>query len=119
MAKKIAIALVIALVALLAWVMFRASDIEIVVNGQRLSGPMKLAAEGWGLMVAVVGLFCAAILLTFVFAGLGLILLGVLVLAGLVSAGVAFPFLLPLWIPLFIVWAFVAAVNRRDRPGGG
>jgi len=31
MAKKVAIALVIALIALLAWVMFRASDITIVM----------------------------------------------------------------------------------------
>ena len=118
MARNVAIALVIALIALLAWVMFRASDITIVVNGQRLSGPLELAAKGWGLLVAVVVLFCAAILLIFVFAGIGLILLGALALAGLVVLGVAFPFLLPLLIPLFVVWLFVAAM-RRGKVGGG
>jgi len=118
MARNIAIALALALIALLAWVVFRSSDITIVVNGQRLSGPMKLAAEGWGLLVAVVGLFCAAILLTFVFAGIGLLVLGALVFAGLIAAWVAFPFLLPLLVPLFVVWVFVAAVRGGKRGSG-
>jgi len=112
MAKNVALALVLVLVALLAWVMFRASDITIVVNGQQLSGPLELAAKGWGLLVAVVVLFCAAILLIFVVAGIGLIMLGALVLAGVVALVGAFPFLLPLLIPLFIVWVFIAAVRR-------
>ena len=89
--------------------LFRSSDVVITVNGERLIGPARLAAEGWGVLVAVVALFCAAILLAFVFAGIGLIVLGALVLAGLIVAWLAFPFLLPLLLPLFLVWAFVAA----------
>lgn len=115
MMKSIAIALVIVLLALIGWVAFQSSDISIVVNGQKLVGPAKLAAEGWGLLVAVVALFCAAILLTFVFAGIGLLVLGALVLAGLLAAWVAFPFLLPLLIPLLIVWLFVALVRGRKH----
>ena len=119
MVKGIAIALVIALLALIGWVAFQASDVTIVVNGETLRGPAKLAAEGWGVLVAVVALFCAAILLAFVFAGVGLVVLGVLVLAGLVATWVAFPFLLPLLIPLVIVWLFVAAVRgRKERRNG-
>jgi len=117
MARNIAIVLVIVMLALVGWVMFQASDITIIVNGQRLSGPMKLAAEGWGLLVTFVALFCAAILLTFVFAGIGLLVLGALVFAGLIAAWVAFPFLLPLLIPLFIVWVFVAAMRGRTSKG--
>jgi hypothetical protein len=116
LARNVAIALVLALIALLAWVMLRTSDITVVVDGQRLGGPMELAAKGWGLLVAVVVLSCAAILLTFVFAGIALILLGALVLASLVALALAFPFLLPLLIPLFVVWVFVAAV-RGDKAG--
>jgi hypothetical protein len=41
-------------------------------NGQRVTGPAKLAAEGWGVLVAMVVLFSAATLLVFVFAGVGL-----------------------------------------------
>ena len=115
--KKVAILLALVVLALLAWALFRSSGVVITVNGEPLVGPAKLAAEGWGLLVAVVALFCAAILLAFVFAGIGLIVLGVLVLVGLVLAWLAFPFLVPLLIPLFIVWAFVAAVRSSDSGG--
>jgi len=115
--KKVALLLVLVMLALLAWVLFSSSNVVITVNGEPLSGPMKLAAEGWGVLVAVVALFCAAILLAFVLAGIGLIVLGALVLAGLVLAWLAFPFLLPLLIPLFLVWLFVAVLggSARDR----
>jgi hypothetical protein len=119
MTKGIAIALVIVLLALIGWVAFQASDVTIVVNGETLRGPAKLAAEGWGVLVAVVALFCAAILLAFVFAGVGLVVLGLLVLAGLVATWVTFPFLLPLLIPLLMVWLFVALWHARSRRESG
>jgi hypothetical protein len=115
--KNIAIVLAILLLALLAVVLLQSSDIAIVVNGQKLVGPAKLAAEGWGVLVGIVALFCVAILLAFVFAGIGLIFLGLLVLAGLLAAWLTFPFLLPLLIPLFLVWIFVAAVRRSGKSG--
>lgn len=118
MMKSIALALVILLLGLLAWVVFQSSDISIVVNGQRLAGPAKLAAEGWGLLVAIVALFCVAILLSFVFAGIALVMLGALVLVGLVAVWIAFPFLLPLLIPLFIVWIFLVAVRGGSKSAG-
>jgi hypothetical protein len=113
MVRGVALALVIVVLALLAWVALHSSGVTIVVNGERLAGPAKVAAEGWGVLVGIVGLFCAAILLTFVFAGIGLILLGAFVLAGLLLAWLAFPFVLPLLIPLVIVWIFVAAVRGQ------
>jgi hypothetical protein len=115
MVKSAALVLVLILLALLAWVALHSSNVTIVVNGRELAGPAKIAAEGWGLLVAIVGLFCAAILLTFVFAGIGLILLGAFVLAGLLLIWLAFPFLLPLLIPLALVWLFVAAVRGRKN----
>ena len=111
--KNVALVLVLVVLALLAWVLFSSSHVVITVNGQPLSGPMRLAAEGWGVLVAVVALFCAAILLAFVFAGIGLLVLGALVFAGVLLAWLAFPFLLPLLIPLVIVWLFVAAFRGR------
>ena len=117
MLKTVAIALVIVLIGLLAWVAFQSSDISIIVNGQKLAGPAKLAAEGWGLLVAMIVLFSAATLLVFVVAGTGLIVLGALVLAGFLAMWLAFPFVLPLLIPLFIVWLFVAAVRGNRKPG--
>lgn len=110
--NRVAVVLAMLLVVLLAWVSLHSSDISIVVNGEKLAGPAKLAAEGWAILVAIVALFCAAILLVFVFAGVGLIALGVLVLAGFLGAWLAFPFLLPLLLPLLVVWLFVAAIRR-------
>jgi hypothetical protein len=118
MAKNVALVLVLVLLGLLAWVVYRGSDITIMVNGEQLRGPMELAAKGWAVLVSVVVLFCAAILLIFVFAGIGVILLGALVLASLLGLAVIFPFLLPLLIPLFLVWLFVAAVRSRKGEGG-
>jgi hypothetical protein len=114
--KSIALALVILLLLLAGWVAFQSSDVAIIVNGEKLAGPAKLAAEGWGVLVAVVALFCVAILLTFVFAGIGLVVLGVLVLSALFALWIAFPFLLPLLLPLLLVWVFVAAVRSRRQP---
>ena len=115
--KNIAVVLVILLLGLLAWVLFRSSDISIIVNGQKLVGPVKFAAEGWGVLVAIVSFFCAAILLAFVFVGSGLIVLGAMVIAALLAAWFAFPFMLPLLIPLFLVWIFVAVSHGRGSSG--
>jgi hypothetical protein len=117
MLRTIVIVLVVLLFGLFAWVAFQASDITIVVNGQKLAGPAKLAAEGWGVLVATVVLFSAAILLVFAFAGAGLIILGALVLAGFLGLWITFPFLLPLLIPLLIVWLVVAAVRSNRQSG--
>jgi hypothetical protein len=113
MVKVTALALALVLLALLAWVALHSSDVTIVVNGRKLAGPALLVAEGWGLLVGIVGLACAAILLAFVLAGIWLIVLGACVLGGLLLAWLALPFLVPLLIPLAIVWLFVAAVSRR------
>jgi hypothetical protein len=115
--KRLAIVLALLLLALSAWIALHSSDIAIFVNGEQLKGPTKLAAEGWGILVAIVTLVCAAILLAFVVAGVGLIVLGALVLAALAASWLAFPFLLPLLVPLLIVWLFIAAFRSRDKPG--
>jgi len=50
----------------------------------------------------------------FVFAGIGVIVLGFFVIVGVILAGFAFPFLLPLLIPLAILWGFVAIARRTN-----
>jgi hypothetical protein len=116
--RLVAVFLTVLLLGGIAWVLFQSSDISILVNGHKLAGPAKFAAEGWGLLVAIVALFCVAILLAFVFAGIGLLLLGALVLAGMAAAWISFPFLLPLLVPLLLVWLFVAIVRGRRRSSG-
>ena len=67
-----------------------------------------------GLVVALIALFCAATLLVFVFAGTGIIVLECFVIVGTIMAALAFPFLLPVLIPLVILWGFIA-ITRRTK----
>jgi len=114
--KNAAIVLVVLVLGVLAWVLLHSSNVAVVVNGHKLVGPAKLVAEGWGVLVGIVSLFCAAILLVFVFAGTGLMVLGLLVIASFVALCSVFPFMLPLLIPLLLVWLFVAAVRTGRKP---
>lgn len=110
--KKVALILVALLIGLWGWGLIQSGNVSVIVNGYEFAGPMKAVVSAWGFLVATVVLFCVAILLAFVFAGVGLLVLGCLVLVGLILGAVAFPFLLPLLLPLFIVWAFVAGMRR-------
>jgi predicted exporter len=86
--------------------------ISVTIDGHELSDPIGGLVEVWGVMVAGVVLFCVAVLLVFVFVGVGLVVVGTLVLVGLILAAVALPFMLPLLIPLFILWLFCCAVRK-------
>jgi hypothetical protein len=86
--------------------------ISITVNGRQITGPFGALIGVWSFILTMVILFCVAILLVFVLAGIGLIILGCLALVGLILAAIAFPFLLPLLIPLFIVWVFCSLAYR-------
>jgi len=111
--KKAAIILALIMLAIVAWALFAESsnDVSIIINGQPVSGPLKGAIGITGLLVSSVALFCLAIVLAFVFAGIGLFVLGGFVLLGLVVAWLVFPFLLLLLIPLALVWIFIALVR--------
>jgi len=111
--KKMAIVLALVMLAIVAWALFMESNsINIIVNGQPVTGPLKGAIGITGLIVSSVALFCLAILLAFVFAGIGLFVLGGFVLIGLVVAWLLFPFLLFLLIPLALVWVFIAIAQK-------
>ena len=119
MAKKGAIALAVIMLGIVAWGLFvEGGSTRIVINGQELTGPLKGAVGAAGFIVATIALFCAAIFLVFVLAGVGLFLLGAALLIGLILAGVTFPLLLLLLVPLALVWLFIAATRgsgRQDR----
>ena len=115
MTKKLAIALAIVMLAIVAWALLLESNVvTIVINGQQVSGPMKGTVGVGGLIVALIALFCAAILLLFAFAWIGILVLGGFIAVAMILATLAFPFLLPLLIPLAILWLFVA-LTRRTR----
>ena len=113
MTKKLAIALALIMLVIVAWGLFvEGGATKIIINGQELTGPLKGAVGAAGLIVALIALFCAAIFLVFVFAGVGIFVLGGIIVVGLVLAGITFPFLLLMLIPLAIVWAFVAIAGH-------
>ncbi len=107
--KKLALILAVLMLAVFAWTVFFAGDTtRIIINGQELTGPLKGAVSAAGLVLGLVALFCAAIFLAFVVAGIGLFILGAVVVAGLLFGWFAFPLLLFLLVPLAIIWLFVA-----------
>lgn len=111
MTQKAAIALALIMLVVVAWgLFFEAGAIKIVINGQELTGPLKGTIGAAGLIVGLIALFCAAIFMLFVFAGIGIFILAGAIVAGLIVAGIAFPFLLIVLLQLAIVWAFIAIV---------
>lgn len=107
--KKTALLLAVLMLALVAWGIYvEGGTTRIIINGEELTGPFKGIVGVGGLVAASIALLCAAILLAFVFAGLGLFILGGVIVVGIVAAAVLFPLLLLLLIPLAIVWLFVA-----------
>jgi hypothetical protein len=117
MARKLAIALALLMVAIAAWgLLLETSNVTIIINGQQVTGPLKGPLGARGLVVAFVALFCAATLLLFVFAGIGIIVLACLVFIGMILAWLLFPFLLPLLIPLVVLWGFIALTRRTSTP---
>ena len=115
MTKKLAIALAVIMLAIVVWALFFGSNfLTIVIDGQELTGPVIGANGVGGLIVALIALLCAAILLLFVLAGIGVIILGSFVGITIIAVTLAFPFLLPLLIPLVILWVFVAITRRAS-----
>ncbi len=115
MTKRLAVALALIMLALFAWGVFvEGGATRIIVNGHELTGPFKGAVGAAGVVVASVALFCAAIVLVFVVAGVGLFILGCAVVAGLILSGLLFPHLLLVLVPLAVVWAFIALARHRS-----
>lgn len=116
MAKKAAIALALIMLAIVAWgLLFEAGATRIVINGQELTGPLKGTIGVAGLVVGLIALNCAAIFMLFIFAGVGIFIAGGVIVAGLIAAGLAFPFLLVVLLPLAIVWAYIAIARNTGK----
>lgn len=114
MTKKWAMALAVLMLAIVAWgLLLERHAVTIVINGQEVTGPLTDAIGAGGLLVALIALLCAATLLVFVVAGIGVLVLGCMILVGLILVGLTFPFLLPVLIPLAILWGFVAFMRNR------
>ena len=114
MVKKLALILAVLMILFLAWALLGPTHaVSVTINGRQITGPLGAAVGVWGLILTAIILSCVAILLAFVFAGVGLVVVGCFVLVGLILTAVALPFLLPLVIPLVIVWLFCCIIRSR------
>ncbi len=82
-----------------------------------LLGAAAIASSAmWGGALAAVITFCVAILLFFVFTGLGaLIFISIISLILTILVLIVFPILFPLLVPLFIVLIVVGIMRRRSQ----
>lgn len=115
MKKNFAIIFATLIVALVLWGVFlENSATTIVINGEEIAGPMKGLMGAGGLAVALVGLISLSILLALAFAGTGIIILGCVIVAGGILTAFIFPFLLPVLVPLALIWVFAALLRKKN-----
>lgn len=114
MKKNLGVVLAGLMIVLFLWgAFFENGSTSIIINGQEVTGPLKGMLGAGGLVVSLVALSCFAILLALAFAGTGIIMLGCLIIGmGFVTA-LMFPFLLPVLVPLGLVWIFIALTRTR------
>ena len=116
MIRKLALFLAVVILAYSAWLLFSTGHFPyIYINGWPIDGPIDVIAGVLGFAISVLVLLFVTILLALIFTGVGLLVLGLLTLVALILAAVAFPFLLPLLIPLFIIW-IICSIFRRTKP---
>lgn len=117
--KKTAAFIILFLFALLLWNVFAWSgDTVFSVDGDDIGGPLgallaTLFAGGGILLAGAIVLMVFGILAV-VFAGVGVLCLGGLALGALVVALAVSPLLLPLLVPVAIVW-YLASRSRKQR----
>jgi hypothetical protein len=117
--------LLLFLFAVLAWQFADyGGDIAFSVDGDDAGGPLGallgILFAGGGIVLAGVVLLAVGAVLAVVFAGVGIVCVGALGCAALVAAlAVALalaPFLLPLLLPVAVVWYLASRSRRQPRP---
>lgn len=113
---KIALLFVFAL--LLLDIAFDAADfMSFNIDGDEVDGPLgallAVLFAGGGLVIGGVVLLVVGVVLAVVFAGVGVILLGALGMAAVAVALAISPLLLPLLVPVAIVW-YLASRSRKE-----
>jgi hypothetical protein len=116
--KKIALAVILLLFAVLAWNLYcGAGDMSVNIDGERIDGPLGavlgLLLGGAGLIIGTVVMVMVGAVLAVVFAGVGILVVSALALAALIVAVVVSPLLL-LFLPLAVIW-FLVSRARRNR----
>jgi hypothetical protein len=117
--KKTALFVIAFLFALLLWNVFVSSgDMVFNVDGDEFDGPfgalLAMLFAGGGTLIAALVLVVVGVVLAVVFAGVGIILIGGLGVGAVVLALAISPLLLPLVLPLAVIWYLVSR-SRKHR----
>ncbi|MFL6672188.1 MAG: hypothetical protein ACJ8LG_02715 [Massilia sp.] len=117
--KKIAPFVILFLFAMLAWNVFvHSGGMTFNIDGDEVDGPLgalvALLFAGGGTLLAGLVMLMVGAVLAVVFAGVGIILAGALGLAALAVAAAISPLLLPLLLPVAVIW-FLVHRSRRNR----
>ena len=93
------------------------NDMTVNFDGDEIDGPLgwMLATlfAGGGTLLAIFITLMVGVLLAVVFAGVGVILLGSLAIGAVVVALAISPLLLPLVIPVALVWYLMSRSSRK------
>ncbi|NNG24794.1 hypothetical protein [Telluria aromaticivorans] len=120
--KKYVPYLLLFLFALLLWDMATADFMSVNFDGDEIDGPLGaflgLVFAGGGAIIGGLVMLVVGAVLAVVFAGLGVILLGALCVAAVAVALAISPLLLPLLVPIAIIW-FLASRQRKSRVKDG
>lgn len=93
------------------------NDMTVNFDGDEIDGPLGWMLvtlfAGGGTLLAIFTTLMMGVLLAVVFAGVGVILLGSLAIGAVVVALAISPLLLPLVIPVALVWYFMSRSSRK------
>ena len=116
--KKIVPYLVLFLCALLLWdMLFSFGDASFHIDGEEFDGPLGalfgLLLAGGGTLIGLLVTVVVGAVLAVVLTGVGVVIVGALAITGLAVTTAIVPFLLPLLVPLALVWYLVSRARRN------
>lgn len=116
--KKTAAFVILSLFVLLLWGAFYGNDMAFDFGDDHVGGPLgallAVLFAGGGTLLAGVIMLLVGVILAVVFASVGIVLVGALGLGAVVLALAISPLLLPLLLPLAVIW-YLASRSRKHR----
>jgi hypothetical protein len=117
--KKIAPYIILVLCALILWdLLFTFGDASFHIDGDEIDGPLGamlgILLGGGGVLIGLLVTVVVGAVLAVVFAGVGVVIIGALAIAGVAVAAAIVPFLVPLLLPLAVIWYLVSR-SRKNR----
>ena len=117
--KKLLTFVLILMLACLFLDKIGATDMHMQLDGDEIDGPLEwlfgLVFAGGGLLIAALALVFAAVVTGVILAGVGMVLVVVVACCVVLALALSTPVLLPLLIPVAIVWLLVSRNRRQSR----